>query len=280
MTDEIVLGSSGDVEGRIRRDLDGLKEPKSRRRFKKLFLAALGSIPWIGGFLSGLGSLRDEERQGQAKELHREWLEEHGAKFVGLGQTLGVMTERLEQFGEEVQERIESPEYLGLVRKAFRAWDKADTQEKRDLLQKLLSNAGASTLAPDDLVALFIEWIDKYNEAHFKVIRVIYQYPGATRAEIWDQIHGTEVREDSAEADLLKLLIRDLSTGSVVRQVRATDSGGRFLRKPPARSKRGHASPYMKSAFDDKEQYVLTNLGEKFVHYTMDELVPRIGGSE
>ena len=34
----------------------------------------------------------------------------------------------------------------------------------------------------------------------------------------------------------------------------------------------------MKSAFDDKEQYVLTELGKQFVHYTMDELVSRIGG--
>ena len=32
-------------------------------------------------------------------------------------------------------------------------------------------------------------------------------------------------------------------------------------------------------AYHNKEKYVLTELGEKFVHYTMDELVPRIGGS-
>ena len=85
------------------------------------------------------------------------------------------------------------------------------------------------------------------------------------------------MREDSAEADLFKLFIRDLSTGSVLRQRRATDGAGRFLRKPPSRRSKGTATPYTKSAFDDKEQYVLTELGEKFVHYIMDELVPRIG---
>jgi hypothetical protein len=95
---------------------------------------------------------------------------------------------------------------------------------------------------------------------------------------MWDQIHGTPVREDSAEADLFKLLIRDLSTGSVIRQVRATDSQGRFLRKPPARARKGYGTPFMKSAFDDKERYVLTELGDKFVHYTMDEVVTRIPG--
>jgi hypothetical protein len=33
----------------------------------------------------------------------------------------------------------------------------------------------------------------------------------------------------------------------------------------------------MKSAFDNDEPYELTELGKYFVHYTMDEVVPRIG---
>lgn len=32
----------------------------------------------------------------------------------------------------------------------------------------------------------------------------------------------------------------------------------------------------MKSAFDDEKGYELTELGRWFVHYTMNELVPRI----
>jgi len=36
----------------------------------------------------------------------------------------------------------------------------------------------------------------------------------------------------------------------------------------------------MKSAFDDSEQYELTELGQQFVHYTMNEIVPRIGRPE
>ena len=33
----------------------------------------------------------------------------------------------------------------------------------------------------------------------------------------------------------------------------------------------------MTSAFDDEKQYELTELGKQFVHYTMNEIVPRIG---
>jgi hypothetical protein len=247
-----------------------------RHRFRKLLIAAFGSVPWVGSLLSGLANLRDQERQEETGEFHREWLEEHAQKFQRVGHTVMQLMERLDELGTETQARIESEAYLGLVRKAFRAWDSVDTEEKRDLLRKLLANSGASTIDPDDLIRLFIEWIEKYHEAHFQVIRVIYQNPGVTRGDIWDTIHGTPVREDSAEADLFKLLIRDLSTGSVIRQARQTDTGGRFLRK--ATPTRRAPTPYMKSAFDDKDKYVLTELGEKFVHYTMDDVVPRVAG--
>jgi hypothetical protein len=85
------------------------------------------------------------------------------------------------------------------------------------------------------------------------------------------------VREDSAEADLYKMLIRDLSMGSVIRQHRATDYAGNFLRKPAARrSPPGQAPTTAKSAFDDVEPYELTDFGNQFVHYAMNEIVAKI----
>ena len=119
----------------------------------------------------------------------------------------------------------------------------------------------------------FIEWIDSYNELHFKIVRELYRAPQSTRADIWDAIHAAQVREDSAEADLFKLLIRDLSTGQVIRQARDTDAAGNFFKKRPAK---GHSSRTMKSAFDDKEEYVLTDLGKNFVHYALNEVVPKL----
>ena len=275
MHDEFRENSSA-LALRTGKAIEELLAPR-RQRFRKLFIAALGSVPWVGGLLAGLDSLRDQEDQETTNDLHREWLEEHLRKFQRVGQTLGEIVERLEEFGQETQARIESEEYLALVRKAFRAWDAVDTEEKRDLLRKLLANAGASTVDPDDLVRLFIEWIETYHEAHFQVVRAIYRNPRTTRAAIWDLIHGTPVREDSAEADLFKLLVRDLSTGGVIRQARKTDLEGRFLRRPSQARRAG--TPYMKSAFDDADEYVLTELGEKFVHFAMDELVPRVSGS-
>jgi hypothetical protein len=86
-------------------------------------------------------------------------------------------------------------------------------------------------------------------------------------------------REDSSEADLFRYLIRDLSTGGVIRQERETDGFGNFLKKErTARSSYG-ATNVMESSFEDTKPYVLTALGKQFVHYVMDDVVPQIGGT-
>ena len=75
------------------------------------------------------------------------------------------------------------------------------------------------------------------------------------------------------------MLIRDLSTGGVIRQPRESDGLGRFIKKrrPPRRTA---ASNTMESAFEDSKSYVLTELGSQFVHYTMTELVARLNPGE
>jgi hypothetical protein len=260
---------------KVKNEIDQIFQGDKRRKYSRFFLAALGSIPWVGGFLGAMSALDAEKEQGQINEFLRGWLEEHKNKIDELRKTLSEIFARFEKFGEEIQERVESPQYLDLIRKGFRSWDQSDTQEKRDLIRKLLTNAGATKLCPDDLVRLFIDWIDQYHEAHFSVIKEIYKSPGITRAEIWDKIHVDRPREDSSEADLYKLLIRDLSMGSVIRQHRETNYDGQFKKQKTKRSK--SSSGTLKSAFDSEEPYELTELGKQFVHYTMEEVVPRIG---
>ena len=97
-----------------------------------------------------------------------------------------------------------------------------------------------------------------------------------TRFDIWSELYGETPKENSAEADLYKLLIRDLSMGSVIRQDRETNFDGQFMKKRPQRS-RG-TSKTMESAFEDSKPYVLTELGKQFVHYTMSDVVLRIEG--
>lgn len=250
---------------------------QSSGRYARFILAALSGIPWVGSLLGAGAALHGEVQQDQLNELQKLWLEEHQAKLERLATTLARIMERFEGLGDDIQERIQSEEYLALIRKGFRQWDQADTEEKREFIRKVLTNAGATKLCEDDLIRLFLDWIDRYHESHFAVIRVIHQIPGSTRAGIWQSIHGERVRENSSEADLFKLLIDDLSMGHVIRQERATDNAGNFLRaqRPKTRSP---VSPYLQTAFDNTKPYELTELGTQFVHYTMDELVPRMTG--
>ncbi|MGD0619724.1 MAG: hypothetical protein ABSB67_18915, partial [Bryobacteraceae bacterium] len=250
--------------------------PSDRRRcIEKFISAALGSIPWVGGFLSAAAALRVEQSSIRTNNLQTQWLEEHAKKLANLRATLEMIVTRFENLGAMIDERIQTEEYLDLVRHAFRVWDEAATEEKRRYVGNVVANAAGTRLCSDDVLRLFLDWLTLYHESHFAVIRTIYNKLGITRFEIWDQIYGELPREDSAEADLFRFLIRDLSTGGVIRQDRDTNQAGQFLRKPRPKG-RFPASATMESSFEDTKPYVLTGLGEQFVHYTMNEVVQRI----
>lgn len=265
------------IPGYYQSEIAKTSKTTRRRAFEKVVSAALGSIPWVGGFITAAISLKVEEGSVRQNNLQTQWLEEHESKMKRLGETIYTIGQRFENLGEKIDERIQSDSYLDVVRKSFRSWDRADTDEKRKYIANLISNAAGTILCSDDVVRLFVDWLNLYHEAHFSVIRKIYQEPGCTRYDIWMSIHGKILREDSAEADLFKLVIRDLSTGGVIRQVRETTDDGRFLKKPTSR--KTQSSRILESAFENTKPYILTELGNQFVHYTMTELVMRIESS-
>ncbi len=263
-----------DVDEKIKAELAATFQSNRQQIFSKLFGAALGSIPWVGGFLSAMADYKSDRGQVKSNQLYEQWLGEHTNKMRLLSETLIDIAKRLDEFSDDINERIESEEYLQIVRKSFRVWNDADTQEKREFVRRLLTNAGAHKLVADDLIRLFLDWLALYHEIHFAVIRAIYKVPGVTRLEIWQQVDGSSVRENSLEADLFKMLIRDLSMGGVIRQHRQTDYAGNFVKK--ARVQSNIKTNTMKSAFDDGEGYELTELGKQFVHYTMNEVVRKV----
>jgi len=257
-------------------DLELLKKKGRWQKYCRLVANAMSAIPWIGTILSSGAQVHGEKEQDQTNELYEEWLKVHKSKIGDLMVSLDEVAGRLESISEENESRIQSEEYMGLVRRAFRSWDEAETTEKREYVVNLISNAAASHLCPDDQVRLFNDWLDTYHEIHFKVIRAIYQSPGVTRLGIWRSVSDVIPREDSAEADLFRLLIRDLSTGGVIRQYRETTYDGQFVKKSTKGKARGSGSKTMESAFEDSKQYQLTDLGSQFVHYTMNQVVKRL----
>lgn len=249
--------------------------PRHKRFARKFIMAALGSIPWVGSFIVAAAEVVEEEADSRRDDIKLQWIQEHQRRLAELHSTLEGAQARFDSLGDEVKERIESEEYLALVRQSFRVWDHAETAEKRRYVANLIVNAAGTRLCSDDVVRLFASWIDLYHEAHFAVIREVHANPASTRYDIWTAIYGDTPREDSAEADLYKLLIRELTMGGVIRQVRDTNEAGQYLRKPSPR-RRSRPPTTMESAFEDEKPYILTELGRQFVHYTMNESVTRI----
>jgi hypothetical protein len=230
-----------------------------------------------GGAVSAGVGVWAESEQASANELFAACLQKHEEQFAEITGIVYEVISRANLEDEQVRARVESEEYQTLVQKAFRDRATYETKEKREHLRKLLTNATVPGIVPDDLIRLFIDWLRNYHELHFRVMALVRSEPMSTRADIWDGLHGEDVREDSAEADLFATLIHDLSTGHVIRQHREKSGDGKFLRQ---RSRPGCRvrSPYMKSRFDDEKAYELTELGERFIHYVMDEMVKKLPG--
>jgi hypothetical protein len=247
------------------------------RAIRAVLNAAGGAIPFVGGILASAAGAWSEQEQAKINSFFEHWLKMLQAEMSEKAQTILEIMARLDMKNEKTAERVASPEYQSLLRKAFRDWAGAESEEKRRCLRNILAHAADASITSDDVVRMFLQWVHVYSEFHFVVIAAIYNDKGVTRARIWEKVGKEEVREDSAEADLFKLLIRDLSTGGIIRQNREKDYHGNFLRKPAQRRRTGaSSSTTMESAFEDTKGYELTELGQQFVHYAMTDLPLRI----
>jgi hypothetical protein len=276
--------STGDVtheppisESSNKPDNETPKGLRGGRAIRAVLSAAGGAIPFVGGILSAGAGAWSEQEQEKINTFFEHWLKMLQEEMAEKAQTILEIMARLDMNDKKTAERVASPEYQSLVRKAFRDWSGAESEEKRKLVRNILANAAVTQITSDDVVRLFLQWLSMYSELHFTVIAAIYNDKGVTRARMWEKIGKEEVREDSSEADLFKLLIRDLSTGSIIRQHREKDRAGNFLRVPAQRRRKGPiASSTVESAFEDTKGYELTELGHQFVHYAMTDLPSRI----
>jgi hypothetical protein len=254
------------------------EEGKAAKAARGALQVASGAVPLVGGILSALAGAWSEREQTKVNRFFEQWVRMLEDEIREKEATVIEIMLRLNLQDEKIADRVESKQFQSLVKKTFRDWAGVESEEKRILIRNILSNAASSSVSSDDVVRMFIDWISQYSELHFQVIAAIYNTGGITRGAIWRKIGKGRVREDSADADLYKLLFRDLSTGGVIRQHRETDYHGNFLSKPAVKRATGGGTGQktLVSAFDEEDQYVLTELGQQFVHYAMTDLPQRI----
>jgi len=237
-----------------------------------------GLVPFAGGLFSAAAGIWSENDQQRVNHFLQQWLKMIEDEIKEKEKTVLEIMARLDMQDEKTNERLQSKEYQSLLKKTFREWAGAESEDKRTCIRNILANAAACSIVSDDVVRLFIDWIGLYSELHFKVIAVIYRHhsDGISRGNVWRESGKAVVREDSADADLFKLLIRDLSTGGVIRQHRQVDYNGNFIPKTPQHRPKGSGPKSITSAFDDEDLYELTELGKQFVHYAMTDLPLKI----
>lgn len=247
---------------------------------KKISRGALqivgGALPGVGGVLSAIAGAWSEQEQEKVNRFFEHWVQMLQDEIKEKTETIVEIMARLDLQDEAIAERVESKEYQSLLKKTFRDWAGSESEKKREYIRNILSNAAATRVSSDDVVRMYLEWIDVYSEMHFDVIGAVYNASGITRGQIWKKIGKSPVAETSADADLYKLLIRDLSLGGIIRQHREVDYRGNYIAKTPQRTKSGDGPKQMVSAFDNVERYELTELGQQFVHYAMSDVPPRL----
>jgi len=237
-----------------------------------------GAVPFAGGLFSAAAGAWSENEQEKVNNFFKHWIKMLEDEIKEKERTILEIMSRLDIHDEEIAKRLESKEYQSLLKKTFREWSGAESEEKRGYIRNILANAAASSVTSDDVVRFFIDWLKNYSEMHFHVIAAVYNSNGISRGAIWKKIGKGPVREDSPEAGLYRLLIRDLNMGGIIRQHREKDASGTFYGKTPQKrttTPRTGPKP-MESAFDEEDSYELSELGQQFVHYAMTDLPLKI----
>jgi hypothetical protein len=254
-------------------DLGDAERSRRDRIAEALGIAALDGIPWVGAIPAAIKAVRDEELQGVQRRIIAQWLTLHEDRLGLLARDLDWVVDRIEELGEQALRRAETPEFLQLVRKAFAGWDQADTDEKRSYYRRLLANHAAAPLTSDEVARLFIEWIGRYHEVHFRIISHVFNHRGCTKRSLGISLFGGRLPADaSSAAGLFRELWRELNMGGIVRQARDIDHGS-FLKKGRKPTRGTSGSPYVDTSFDDEDEQELSELGSEFVSYVLTDRI-------
>ena len=91
-------------------------------RVARFALACLGSVPAVGGAFAGAGGAWSEAEQAHYNKVFATWLKLQEDEVKEIGITIAEILSRLDLNDEAISSRIESPEYLKLIKKCFRDW--------------------------------------------------------------------------------------------------------------------------------------------------------------
>src|SRR5882672_5977503 len=111
-----------------------------------------GVVPFAGGILSAAAGAWSENEQEKVNKFFKQWIKMLEDEIREKEKTIIEIMARLDMHDENVTKRIESKEYQSLLKKTFREWSGAESEEKRAYIRNILANAAASTMTSDEVV--------------------------------------------------------------------------------------------------------------------------------
>jgi len=114
-----------------------------------------------------MSSAWSEAEQEKVNRFLDYWIQMLKDELKEKEQTIVEIMARIDLADEKIGDRIESSEFQSLVRKTFREWSGAESEEKRIYIRNILTNAATVSLTSDDVIRMFITWINQYSEMHF-----------------------------------------------------------------------------------------------------------------
>src|SRR3954467_5952987 len=90
-----------------------------------------GLVPLIGGVFSAAAGMWSEAEQEKLNSFFKHWLEMLRAEAAEKQRTIIEIAQRLDLHDEAIADRVASQEFQSLLRKGFRDWPGAESEEKR-----------------------------------------------------------------------------------------------------------------------------------------------------
>src|ERR1041385_2012916 len=113
-----------------------------------------GAIPFAGGIFSAAAGAWSEHEQERVNRFFKQWLKMLEDEIKEKEKTILEIMARLDMHDPKIADRIESKEYQSILKKTFREWSGAESEEKRVYIRNILANAAASTMTSDEVVRL------------------------------------------------------------------------------------------------------------------------------
>ena len=100
-----------------------------------------GAVPFAGGLFSAAAGAWSENEQEKVNKFFRHWIKMLEDEIREKERTILEIMSRLDIHDEEIAKRLESREYQSLLKKTFREWSGAESEEKRGYIKNIFGKA-------------------------------------------------------------------------------------------------------------------------------------------